>query len=69
MKKLTVMAAVLFSALTALAQTRIDVQVPNLVSLDEQFNVTFVIEGDAPSDFRWSEGDDFQLVWGPRKAA
>lgn len=69
MKKLTVMAAVLFSALTASAQTRIDVQVPNLVSLDEQFNVTFVIEGDAPSDFRWSEGDDFQLVWGPQKGS
>ena len=36
--------------------------------VNEQFNVTFVISGeDAPSDFEWSAGEDFQLVWGPQK--
>ena len=67
MKRLTASIAALLFALTAFAQTEIEVQVPNLVGLDEQFNVTFVIEGDAPSDFRWEAGDGFQLVWGPQK--
>ena len=69
MKKLTVMFVALFAALAAFAQGKIDVQVPNLVGQNEQFNVTFVIEGDAPSDFSWSAGDDFQLVWGPQKGS
>lgn len=50
------------------AQSTISVTAPNLVALDEQFNLTFVIEGsNAPSEFNWSPGDDFQLVWGPQK--
>lgn len=50
------------------AQSTISVTAPNLVALDEQFNLTFVIEGTtAPSEFNWSPGDDFQLVWGPQK--
>ena len=50
------------------AQTEIKVEAPNMVGLDEQFNVTFIIEGeDSPSDFQWSGGSDFQLVWGPQK--
>jgi len=50
------------------AQTEIKVEAPNMVGLDEQFNVTFIIEGeDSPSDFQWSGGNDFQLVWGPQK--
>lgn len=52
----------------AKAQTSIKVQAPNVVAADEQFNVTFIIEGEnAPSDFEWSEGSDFQLVWGPQR--
>lgn len=67
MKKLTIFVVALFCALAAFAQDKIDVQAPNLVGLDEQFNVTFVIEGGSPSDFRWDAGNDFQLVWGPQK--
>ena len=50
------------------AQTSIKVEAPNVVGLDEQFNVAFVIEGDdSPSDFQWEPGSDFQLVWGPQR--
>ncbi len=56
------------SVVSAWAQNSIQVQVPNVVAADEQFNVTFIIEGEnAPSDFSWSAGDDFKLVWGPQK--
>lgn len=48
------------------AQSSIKADVPNLVGLDEQFKVTFVVDGeDKPSDFQWEPGEDFQLVWGP----
>ena len=68
MKKLTAFAAALLFALAAFAQTSVKVQVPNLVGLNEQFNITFIINGDkSPSDFRWEPGSDFQLVWGPTK--
>ena len=41
-----------------------------MVAVNEQFNVTFIIEGEKnPSDFQWSVGDDFQLVWGPQKGS
>jgi len=61
--------ALLLSA-GAFAQNRIEVQAPNLVAVDEQFNVSFSIEGDsAPSDFSWNCGDDFKLVWGPQKGS
>lgn len=54
--------------LLAGAQTSIKVQVPDVVAADEQFNISFVIEGEnSPSDFSWEAGDDFQLVWGPQK--
>lgn len=50
------------------AQGSIKVEAPNVVGADERFNVTFIIEGEkSPSDFSWSQGDDFQLVWGPQK--
>ena len=56
------------AAVLAYAQTEIEVQVHNVVAEDEQFNVTFVIEGEAKSsDFAWSPGDDFQLLWGPQQ--
>ena len=52
------------------AQTSIRVDVQNIVAQDEQFNVTFIIEGESrPSDFTWSPGDDFQLVWGPQSGS
>jgi len=58
------------SALASVAQPAIKVQAPNLVSADEQFNVSFVISGEnAPSAFEWTCSDDFQLVWGPQKGS
>ncbi len=57
-------------ALTAAAQTSIQVQTHNVVDLNEQFNVTFVIEGEnTPSDFNWECPADFDLVWGPQKSS
>ncbi|MBQ8062275.1 MAG: BatD family protein [Bacteroidales bacterium] len=50
------------------AQNAIRVEAPNVVAVNEQFNVTFIIEGEKnPSDFSWSPGEEFQLVWGPQK--
>lgn len=52
------------------AQTAIRTEAPDVVAADEQFSVTFVIEGsDRPSDFSWTPGDDFQLVWGPQQGS
>ena len=69
MKRLTaILFSVLFTAAAVSAQTTIRVDAPNVVAADEQFNVTFILEGeDSPSDFKWSQGDDFQLVWGPQE--
>ena len=53
--------------LTAHAQTDIQVQAHKVVSVDEQFNVTFVIEGAKPTDFSWDPGADFDLIWGPQQ--
>lgn len=56
------------AGIAAGAQDGIKVQTHKVVSADEQFNVTFIIEGsDRPSDFNWSPGDDFYLVWGPQQ--
>ena len=61
----------LLSALTvfvAFAQTSIKVEAPNVVATDEQFNVTFIIEGEnSPTDFAWTSSDDFQIQWGPQQ--
>lgn len=58
----------IMSAMMAFAQSAIQVQMHNVVAADEQFNVTFIIEGeDKPSDFTWTPGDDFQLLWGPQQ--
>lgn len=55
------------SAIAASAQTEIKVEAPNVVAADEQFNVTFIIEGENnPSDFQWNPGNDFQVLWGPQ---
>lgn len=60
----------IFVAISAFAQTEVRVQAPNMVALNEQFNVSFVIEGEkSPSEFNWEPGEDFQLVWGPQKGS
>lgn len=69
-KRILLTLAALVSLIPALAQSSIGVQAPNVVAVDEQFNVTFVIEGEnSPSEFDWSAGDDFQIVWGPQKGS
>ena len=68
MKKLFALVVAAFAAVLSYAQTEIQVQVHNVVAEDEQFNVTFIIEGESKSsDFAWSPGDDFQLLWGPQQ--
>ena len=67
MRKLLLTVFMALSAIIAAAQTDIQVQMHNVVALDEQFNVTFVIEGDKPSEFSWEPGEDFLLVWGPQQ--
>ena len=64
MKKILVSIVLAFTAAVALAQIR--VEVPSAVALDEQFNLTFVVEGNKPSSFDWQCPADFQLVWGPQ---
>ncbi len=68
MRKLFLIFLTLMSAVTASAQTEIRVQTHNVVAADEQFNITFIIEGEAKSsDFTWTPGEDFQLLWGPQQ--
>ena len=68
MKKLSLTLILVLQAFLMSAQLR--VEVPDVVSLDEQFNVTFIYEGEnSPSGFEWSQGDDFQLVWGPQQVS
>lgn len=71
MKKLFCIVAFLLTAIFQMsAQNVIRVEAPDVVAVNEQFNVTFIIEGEKnPSDFQWSSGDDFQLVWGPQKGS
>ena len=67
-----VLAVLLLTAGAALAQNRIKVEVrPDaLVSLDENFQVTFTIEGaNLVRDFQWEPGEDFHLVWGPARSS
>ena len=67
MKRWMTALAAFVMTLTGWAQT-IRVEVHNIVELGERFNVVFVVDGEhAPSDFQWSPGDDFTLVWGPQK--
>lgn len=67
MKKLSAIIILMTACLTAAAQSEITVEAPNVVAADEQFNVTFILEGEnSPSDFSWEHGNDFQLIWGPQ---
>lgn len=67
MKRLLLILFVALSALVSNAQTSIKVETHNVVALDEQFNVTFIIEGNRPSDFQWQPGEGFTLIWGPQQ--
>jgi tetratricopeptide (TPR) repeat protein len=67
MKRALSIFAAFVLALPLGAQT-LKMEAPNLVAADEQFNVSFTIDGEkAPSDFQWNPGEDFKLVWGPQK--
>lgn len=68
MKRLFLAVIMVLSVMAAAAQTSIQVQTHNVVAADEQFNVTFIIEGEAKiTDFSWEPGEDFQLLWGPQQ--
>lgn len=68
MKKLLFTSVAVLSAFMAYAQTDIKVEVHRVVEAGEQFNVTFIIEGENKvSDFSWEPPSDFQLLWGPQK--
>lgn len=70
MKKLLTILLLSMTALAAFAQSTVKLQAPNVVDINEQFNVTFIIEGEhSPSDFQWNPGENFQLVWGPQKGS
>ena len=70
MKKTVATILFALAALCAFAQSSITVKVQNLVAVDEQFNVTFIVDGEnAPSSFEWDQGEDFQLVWGPQRGS
>ena len=59
MKRVVLILALMVAAVAALAQNSIKVQVPNVVAADEQFNLSFIIEGEnAPSDFSWPRKED-----------
>ena len=67
MKKLIFIMLAALSAFASYAQTDIKVEVHRVVEVGEQFNVTFIIEGEGSvSDFSWTPTDDFQLLWGPQ---
>ena len=68
MKKIFLTVLSVFAAFAAFAQTSIKVEAPNVVAADEQFNVTFIIEGEnSPTDFAWESSGDFQIQWGPQQ--
>ncbi len=68
MRKLLFTALMILSVVPAFAQSEIKVQTHNVVAADEQFNVTFIIDGESkPADFSWIPGDDFQLLWVPQQ--
>lgn len=60
---ISIFAFLLHTAAGLNAQIRVDA--PSVVGLDEQFKITFTLS-EKPSGFEWSQGDSFQLVWGPQ---
>lgn len=67
MRRVFLMFCLILSSFFMMAQTSIQVQTHNVVGEDEQFTVSFIIEGNRPSDFSWNHGDDFDLLWGPQQ--
>ena len=67
MKKYILILYLGLMSILASAQTSIQVQTHNVVALDEQFTVSFVIDGSRPTEFDWEPGDDFNLLWGPQQ--
>lgn len=68
MKRFLATIALAVISLAAMSQTTMKVKAPNLVADGEQFNLTFIVDGeDAPSDFQWSAPSEFKLIWGPQK--
>ena len=67
MKKLIFTLVAALSAIVAYSQTDIKVEVHRVVEEGEQFNITFIIEGEnSVSDFSWTPSEEFQLLWGPQ---
>jgi tetratricopeptide (TPR) repeat protein len=67
MKKIIALLILIVSSVAVSAQSTFKVVAPNVVSVDEQFNVTFTLsDSEKPSDFEWEASEDFQLVWGPQ---
>ena len=70
MKKVFAVLIAAVLGLSVTAQNSIRVEAPNLVTSSEQFNLTFLIDGEhAVSDFEWPGSDDFKTVWGPQKGS
>ena len=70
MKKFVTSILFLALAVVASAQSSIQVQVHNVVSVDEDFRVVFVIEGEnSASDFNWECPEDFDLLIGPMESS
>lgn len=70
MKRIFLAVLALLSAIVAAAQTNIQVRVHNVVAQDEEFRVTFVIEGEnSASDFSWECPADFDLLIGPQQSS
>lgn len=66
-RKAVLVCVLALACISAIAQSHIKVDAPGIVGADEQFNVTFIIDGeDKPGGFNWAPGDDFNLVWGPQ---
>jgi len=72
MRKLLVfiLSMVELAAPAAFCQTSMSVDAPSVVGMDEQFNVSFVVEGEKkPSSFSWEAGANFRVVWGPQQGS
>lgn len=67
MRRFILMICMSLATILSSAQTSIQVQTHNVVSLDEQFTVSFVIEGNRPTEFEWEPGEGFNLLWGPQQ--
>lgn len=67
MKRIVLVICMSLMAVLSSAQTSIQMQVHDVVTSEEQFTVSFVIEGKRPSDFEWQPGEDFELLWGPQQ--